>query len=276
MLSFAPKAAAAAALVLLAASSASASTPSRGVGWPWFETTAVNALYSKGKTVWTYNWETYLPTGGSYSPMEYVPMQRTADNIASLASASSVKTASWLLGFNEPDMSTSVGGSNISPTDAAKLWKQYIAPLRTSSRKLVAPAVSVSTAANQGYDWLKQFKAACTGCVFDAYAIHPYASSADQVQDIIETWINDYKVTPLWITEFGVESSVAKTQGGKKFVEAMIEYFNSKSSSVIARYAYIARQAQSKSVTGQDLQFTNGSLRVMGKAYRDASASATC
>lgn len=46
--------------------------PSRGIAWPYFETTPASAFSPGAK--WVYNYERYTPTGGSYAGMEFVPM----------------------------------------------------------------------------------------------------------------------------------------------------------------------------------------------------------
>lgn len=211
-----------------------------------------------------------LPTPRFACPCPHAPpapQQRTADDIASLSSYAAVKSASWILGFNEPD-NPNADGSNLSPAQAASLWKQYIQPLRTSTRKLVAPAVTSSSNAGQGYSWLKEFIAACSGCTFDAYAFHPYAQDAAAVQGSIDYMLGQ-GIKPLWVTEFNVDGSHL-ANGGSGFVTSMVKYFNGKSTSDVARYSMIARVNKDTSVAGQDLQNADGSLNAEGTTYKNA------
>ncbi|KAJ7578630.1 glycosyl hydrolase catalytic core-domain-containing protein [Mycena floridula] len=58
-------------------------------------------------------------------------------------------TESWS-GFNEPNLNTQ---SNLSPTDAANLWMQYMEPLKKSNVRLGAPAPTNG----DGFPWLASF-----------------------------------------------------------------------------------------------------------------------
>lgn len=189
-------------------------------------------------------------------------MIRTESDLQYAADYQTVKDASWLLGFNEPDQPFSAGGSALNATYAAQLWKQHIAPLRSSTLKLVAPAVSSSGSTGQGPSWLADFIAACDGCVFDAYAYHPYASNRWGVSALIDNFLK-LEYTPVWITEFNVFTA---SEGGEPFIEYMVDYFNSKSSDQIARYSMIARQS-STSASLTDLQWVNGTLTPAGVTY---------
>lgn len=73
--------------------------------------------------------------------------------------------------MNEPDLDTQ---ANLSPTDAATLWKDHIQPF-AGKVKLVSPAVTngvkTEKGADMGVPWLLDFVAACQGCTIDAYAV---------------------------------------------------------------------------------------------------------
>lgn len=194
-------------------------------------------------------------------------MQRTAQNIDQLANSPTVQNAKWILGFNEPD-NPNADGSGLTPQQAASLWKQYIQPLRTANRKLVAPAVTINTAQGTGFSWLKEFIAACNGCTFDAYAMHPYSNNAASVQGSIEYFLQQ-GIKPLWVTEFNVDGANLQN-GGSGFVQDMINYFNGKSEQDVARYSMIARVGQNNFVNNQDLQNVDGSLSAEGQTYKNA------
>jgi glycine/serine hydroxymethyltransferase len=68
--------------------------------------------------------------------------------------------------FNEPDFDEQ---SNIDPVSAAKLWMQYIEPLKAQGIRLGAPAV---TASGTGQPWLTQFFQACSNCTIDFIPLH--------------------------------------------------------------------------------------------------------
>ncbi|PWN40190.1 hypothetical protein IE81DRAFT_325803 [Ceraceosorus guamensis] len=148
----------------------------RGVAWPYFSNVAPSTAFG-GAVAWLYDYETYLPPpdGSSFAGKEFICMQgkrgtgaQDSSPITQLASRCA-NQGSYVMGFNEPDQPESVGGSAISPQDAARLWQQYIQPLKNQGKKLVAPSVSAAQGDNLGEAWLDAFVAACQGCTFDAY-----------------------------------------------------------------------------------------------------------
>ena len=61
------------------------------------------------------------------------------------------------LGFNEPEIA---GQSNLSPSDAANLWKAHVEPLKELGVRLGSPAPSGSP---QGKQWLLNWMEVCGG-----------------------------------------------------------------------------------------------------------------
>ncbi len=84
--------------------------------------------------------------------------------------------------YNEPDGSTSTGGSNLDPADAAKNWISQVQPLKQLGIKLGAPAVTGSPG---GFTWLNSFFDACssqgTNCTADFFPVHWY----DNLKDLL-------------------------------------------------------------------------------------------
>lgn len=79
-----------------------------------------------------------------------------------------------MFSYNEPDGSTSTGGSDITPTAAAANWKAQLEPLRALGVKLGAPAV---TGSPDGFTWLTSFFTACGGgCTPDFMTVHWYGN----------------------------------------------------------------------------------------------------
>ena len=74
------------------------------------------------------------------------------------------KLSAYVLTFNEPDMISAWGGSEIAVATAVSLFKQYVQPLAAKGYKLGAPAVSASA---QGTQWIQDFVNQCTGCTID-------------------------------------------------------------------------------------------------------------
>ena len=93
--------------------------------------------------------------------------------------------------------------SNLSPSEAASIWKQYIQPLHKSGVRLGAPAVS---AAPGGRTWLSQFISACNGCTFDFIPLHWYGDGSQYFEQYVEDFHNQFK-HPIWVTEWASTSS---------------------------------------------------------------------
>ena len=79
--------------------------------------------------------------------------------------------------YNEPDGTSSTGGSEISPSDAATNWISQIEPLRQLGVRTGAPAVTGSPG---GFTWLSEFFGNCTAkgtnCTADFIPIHWYGN----------------------------------------------------------------------------------------------------
>lgn len=103
------------------------------------------------------------------------------------------------MGMNEPNEPSQ---SNMSPQDAAGLWKQYIEPLKDQGYFLVSPAC---TNGPSGKSWMQEFMKSCGDCHIDKMAIHFYGTAASDfisyVQDIHATFGRE-----IWVTEFACQS----------------------------------------------------------------------
>ncbi|KAF8582541.1 glycoside hydrolase family 128 protein [Ramaria rubella] len=168
---------------------------------------------------WAYNWSP-TPVDLTTSGLEFVPMQWNGAGIQNLSAEVSNLRAKEILAFNEPDMPSQ---SNISPTDAAMLWQQYIQPIKQNGVRLGAPAV---TNADTGRTWLEQFFAACTGCEVDFIPLHwygddvslwiyhpPHCGQSSEACRQIGTFydyiysMNGEFALPIWVTEFASTST---------------------------------------------------------------------
>jgi hypothetical protein len=136
---------------------------------------------------WYYNYgltpSTAYSSNRSQSEFEFVPMLWGAPTSTSdTAFLTGVKqlisggtNITHVLTFNEPDGTTSTGGSNVEPTLAATTWIREVEPLRKLGVKTGAPAV---TGSQGGITWLSEFFSACTSqgtnCTADFIPIHWY------------------------------------------------------------------------------------------------------
>lgn len=111
----------------------------------------IKANQSNSVISWQYDWGTSSPSYLAKSGIAYIPMQWGASGVENFAAQVKAKGATTILvswsachikllivlmiaqGFNEPDFATQ---SNITPSQAAQLWKQYIQPLKASGVKL--------------------------------------------------------------------------------------------------------------------------------------------
>jgi hypothetical protein len=106
----------------------------------------------------------------------------------------------YILSFNEPDGSSSTGGSAITPSYAARLWSTNIEPLKQRhGLKLGAPAV---TGAPSGFDWLTQFFGNCSGnCSADFVPLHWYGNF-EGLASHVGQYRAAYPNMTMWVTEY--------------------------------------------------------------------------
>jgi len=103
---------------------------------------------------WYYNYGSRPTSSLSSGNLSFVPMLWGDHNNTFVEDVRGQEDVKWVLGFNEPDMGSDVGGSNILPARAAELWKRDIEPLKRNGKELGAPAVSGGPT---GTSWLKEF-----------------------------------------------------------------------------------------------------------------------
>jgi hypothetical protein len=148
----------------------------------------------------------------------------------------------WLMGFNEPDLSSQ---ANISASQAALLWRQI--EQKYPSRKLVAPAPSGSNP-----NWLVDFRTAYLSDYgapprLDALAVHCYAWQASAciqfTQNYYEAWAKAWGVPEVWVTEFSFATTGPNTPSqsireGQTFIDWI------ESDPLITRFAWFASKIQ--------------------------------
>lgn len=134
----------------------------------------------------------------SQEEFEFVPMLWGSANSSGFASEvksqiTSGRNITHILTFNEPDGTTSTGGSAISPADAASIWIQDVEPLRNESIKIGAPAV---TGSQSGLTWLSEFFSNCTSlktnCTVDFIPLHWYGDFqglASYLGQVVATYV---------------------------------------------------------------------------------------
>lgn len=222
------------ALTLLATTCAQKSSK-RGFAFIGDTHTSDNKLLSSDNSPlsWYYNWSPYansdlIPTNA----LEFVPMihgidatedSRTEDVISRLDQSST-----HLLSFNEPDGTTSSGGSSITPEDAARAYIDYVVPFRSGKKggrqwKISHPS---TTGSGNGLNWLRDFNTSCyeidpqNGCPTDFVSAHWYGDFGG-----LASWLGtlnefynvnatrDQDVT-IWVTELGLPQQSAEATVG--------------------------------------------------------------
>lgn len=129
---------------------------------------------------WYYNYGLQPSPALAGSSLQFVPMLFSAPSSTSDTSfldgikelISNGMNISYVLTFNEPDGTSSTGGSNVDPSLAATTWIREVEPLKKLGVRLGAPAM---TGASSGFTWLTSFFNACNGsCNPDFIPIHWY------------------------------------------------------------------------------------------------------
>jgi hypothetical protein len=166
-----------------------------------------------------------------------------------------------VLFLNEPDGSSSTGGSQVTPAQAAALWKTNMEPIRSltgtgivnGTIKLGGPAV---TGGPGGITWLQEFQTACDGgCSVDFIPVHFYgdfqglASNIGEKQGYLGDWAKE-----IWITEYAfAEQSLSDTQN---FFNQTASYFDRLN--FTTRYSYFGSFRSSTSNVGPNVAMLNG------------------
>ena len=155
--------------------------------------------------IWYYNYGDQPSPAYVNSKLQFVPQlwgaPATSGNTAFLDSIQSQVKAgtnfSSVLAFNEPDMQSNVGGSNIDPTTAAQIWMREIEPLSKMGIKLGSPACS---SAPSGITWMESFLQACSNCTVDFMAVHFYGDFQGLASHVGQ-YVGTFNRT-VWVTEY--------------------------------------------------------------------------
>lgn len=130
------------------------------------------------------------------SDIEFVPMLWGASNTTGSSFLSNItsliahgRNITHALGFNEPDVNFTAGGSQISPDAAAASWILNFDPLRKMGIKVGAPVVYAN---ESGFTWLDNFYTACqkrkSNCTADFMNIHCFGNIS-----FVQSYLEEYK-----------------------------------------------------------------------------------
>jgi len=191
---------------------------------------------------------------------------------ASKAIASAPESSKYAMGFNEPDMSSSYGGSGMTADDAASNYIKYVNPIEGAKLGSIS-ITSTANDENAGLPYLESWKKACDtkgGCTVDFVCIHWYGNpgqTGDEqadgfiayikqaIEKVHELWGDDMKV---WVTEFAAKPDLnVDATNHPSFIKKTLSYLEGEDNE---RYAYFM-------ASPGYLIDADGSLNAAGSAY---------
>ncbi|KAI1258697.1 glycosyl hydrolase catalytic core-domain-containing protein [Xylariaceae sp. FL1019] len=266
--------------------SVAAADSKRGVGYidaDDHESDYALLLSDKSPVNWYFTWSPVAAPSdifpdGAQDRLEFVPALPGIDNIDDdIEAAKNLPDSSkHLLTFNEPDGTTSSGGSSIDPKDAAQAYIDQVVPLRDQFQ-ISHPAV---TGSSRGLDWLNDFNSSCwdidsdNGCPADFVAVHWYGDYLGLTTwlDQITGWYNesmsgidgDLKV---WVTELGLAQADEDTTFA--MMNQTLPYLDSLS--YVEKYSWfgVFRPKEANEWTGDNIALleNDGGLSKLGAYY---------
>lgn len=235
-----------------------AHTGKRGAAYNDIST--VKVLSRSGRVDWAYNWAAEEST--CVEGVDFVPMIWGADDVSKFPDLATQKYP-YILGFNEPDMSTQ---ANLSPAQAAEYYKSNMSGY-SEEVKVMSPAVTSSTVEGMGLSWMAQFLGKCSTCNIAGMVVHWYGSSVEELETFISEAVNTasrYGLSEIWITEFALDvdtNGISDLSAAKAFIDEALPLLERHSK--ITRYSYF--------MCGEDYLLTQGELNLAGRAYISAS-----
>jgi hypothetical protein len=192
----------------------------RALGLPWDSVASDLAQLPVGNQISAcYNWECYRPPLPPNSPLEYVAMLRTAhpDDIQRFQLNMPTNGARTLLCLNECEIREQ---ANLSPEQAAQIWRQYCWPQKNRGVRLGAPTI---TNAPQSIAWLQRFTELTRDVPADFQPIHWYGTDGNNMIQYIQS-VRDHFQKPIWVTEFcHLKNNLWDQQGLQKQVRQWMD-----------------------------------------------------
>ncbi|CAF2017514.1 unnamed protein product [Rotaria magnacalcarata] len=234
----------------------------RGIAWPLENKQDSPHLFANAGVGWFYNWSSEKRSDVN---LHFVPMYWSASREDPTQFVNKVRSqgAKVILGFNEPERGEQ---ANMSPGDAARVWKQHIEPLANEGIRLGSPSIASTEA---GLNWLQAFFNA--GCRVDFLALHWYGVGVDNFIHFITKARERFGNKPVWVTEFACTSW---NQGQPISQEEINNFFNQSINRLdgidwIERYAWFGatRHLDAALGSGNCLISSQGTLSELGKIY---------
>ncbi|KAI1608758.1 glycosyl hydrolase catalytic core-domain-containing protein [Exophiala viscosa] len=264
----------AALLSITTASSTNSTTPKRGLTYiSTTHSSTDDRIFTTARSplTWYYNYA-YTPSSIS---LPFAPMIHSASDAQDAISTIESLDVTHVLTFNEPDGSTASGGTNTTPSDAASIWLDAIAPLRLPPYDLFI-SLPATTGSSQGLTWLSEFNTSCyalnsSGCEFDFVATHWYGDF-----DGLASWLGQlhalYPNKKIWLTEFAVPAVSATDT--LSFMNESLTYLDRLS--YVERYGWFGafRTDDAGAFTGGGVSMfdNSGKLTELGATYLGGEA----
>ncbi|KAJ7857372.1 hypothetical protein B0H13DRAFT_2672771 [Mycena leptocephala] len=200
----------------------------RGLVWPYYNGGLDPGRLNdhQGTVNLIYDYETYAPpSSNGNGGLAFIGMQRCLDcdssPISKLAARQQELKFSTVFTLNEPDL------NGISPGQAADWYKQHINPLAI---KKALPAVTSSTDAGKGLNWVQQMVNACSGgCHFDYINIHWYGQNFAQFKAHVNDAHSRFPHNKIVITEFALQNPPGGQADQLKFFKQAFPFLDSAS-----------------------------------------------
>lgn len=233
-------------------------------------TTQIGTWYGNVDSVkanWFYTWGNNI--NFTQAPaVEFVPMfwgksSVNSTNIANIISLKNQGKVSYVLGFNEPDLSSQ---SNMPVDTALAYWPQ----LESIGLPLGSPATSWPTR-----QWLYDFmdSAIARGRRVDFICVHMYVGTDDvNFVQVLQNLYNKYHL-PIWITEFATCYDPAVTMNDNPFTPDKVLSFMQRllpkleDLSFVQRYSWFSGSPTSPRLWSSALIDANGKLTTLGSWY---------
>ena len=245
----------------------------RGVVYNTASLLAPLASASSSPISWAYNWDSKasgLPAGIKFVPQLWGLTSDHTSGWNANAAAAIKAGADSLMAFNEPDMPSKWGGSQIDPRTAASNYITYMNPF-AGQVQLGAPAVSNGNSSSPlyGIQWLEQFFTACNKkCSINNVPFHWYGwngGSAQAQADAFKQYIGAFTqqvtaltgITNFWITEFAA-LPLTDTNINSQFLDIVLPWLDSEATN-IKRYAFF--------MASNGLLVSGGQLTASGHSY---------
>ncbi|PLB55389.1 hypothetical protein P170DRAFT_470807 [Aspergillus steynii IBT 23096] len=236
-------------------------TSKRGAAYN--DAATVGSLSSSGTVGWAYDWNMYsngdLPEGVEFVPMLWGSKMFGEWFVAIETLLASASSASYIMGFNEPDMPEQ---ANMGAGEAAGYYRDYITKF-SGQAKLVTPAVTNGVGEGLGLTWMRDFLNQCQDCGISVLAVHWYGESSEDFLKYVDDAVdlaNEFNLESTWVTEFALNQDM--NAGGAsdvsvQFLKDVIPKLDENES--VGRYAYF--------MCKDGFLLSDSGLSISGQAY---------